>query len=56
MKIILAGYIILVSGICLAQAPATTSATSFAKSLGIYIFPAKSQNQETQNKDDRRET
>ena len=51
MKKILTGYMVLISGICLAQAPATPT-TSFAKSLGIYIFPAKDQNQETQNKDD----
>ena len=34
------------------QAPATPPATSFAKSLGIYIYPAKKQTQATQDKDD----
>ena len=52
MKKILAGYMILFSGICFAQAPATNSTTSFAKSLGIYIFPSKNQSKETQDKDD----
>jgi len=50
MKKILAGYILLVSTVCLAQTPAPT--TSFAKSLGIYVFPAKDQDAATQQKDD----
>src|SRR5688572_29103500 len=31
---------------------AQTGSTSFAKSLGIYVFPAKNQTQATQDKDD----
>jgi Glycine zipper len=50
-KILLAGYILLGSTICVAQTPAA-STTSFAKSLGIYVFPAKNQDAATQQKDD----
>lgn len=49
MKKMLVGYLILISCTCIAQAPAVTS---FAKSLGIYIFPAENQDAETQKKDD----
>ncbi|HZB13699.1 MAG TPA: YMGG-like glycine zipper-containing protein [Chryseolinea sp.] len=52
MKTILTGYILLVTTICLAQTPAATPTTSFAKSLGIYVFPAKDQDAATQQKDD----
>src|ERR671912_2560762 len=52
MKTILTGYILLASTICLAQTPAATPTTSFAKSLGIYVFPAKDQDAATQQKDD----
>jgi hypothetical protein len=38
-----------VTGASYAQAPSTTS---FAKSLGIYVFPAKNQDAATQQKDD----
>ena len=51
MKTIFTGYILLVSTICFAQTP-TTPTTSFAKSLGIYVFPAKDQDAATQQKDD----
>jgi hypothetical protein len=50
MKKIFAGCVLLVSVLSYAQTPAPT--TSFAKSLGIYVFPAKNQNQATQDKDD----
>jgi hypothetical protein len=49
MKKILTGFVILMSALSFAQAP---SKTSFAKSLGLYIFPAKDQDQATQDKDD----
>ena len=52
MKKILTGYILLVSTICFAQTPAAAQTTSFAKSLGIYVFPAKDQDAATQQKDD----
>jgi len=35
-----------------APAPAATSTTSFAKSVGLYVFPAKNQTAEVQSKDD----
>jgi hypothetical protein len=50
MKKIIAGCILLLSAIGYAQTPAP--ATSFAKSLGIYVFPAKDQDKATQEKDD----
>jgi len=43
---------ILASTVALSQAPATAPTTSFAKSLGIYIYPAKKQSAATQEKDD----
>src|SRR5688572_19559734 len=53
MKKILIGCSIFVYAFSDAQTPATsTTATSFAKSLGIYVFPAKNQDQATQDKDD----
>jgi hypothetical protein len=52
MKSIFAGYILLLSTVVVAQTPAAQTHTSFAKSLGIYIFPAKDQDQATQDKDD----
>ena len=52
MKTKLTTYMLLVSTLGISQAPATTEHTSFAKSLGIYVFPAKNQNQATQDKDD----
>jgi hypothetical protein len=50
MKKIFIG-LFLISGISSAQTPAPQPA-SFAKSLGIYVFPAKNQNQATIDKDD----
>ena len=50
MKKIFAGCMLLVSGLGFAQTPAPS--TTFAKSLGIYVFPAKDQDQATQEKDD----
>jgi hypothetical protein len=52
MKKILITYMLVASSAGLAQTPAATPHTSFAKSLGIYVFPAKNQNQATQDKDD----
>jgi hypothetical protein len=52
MKGVFTSFMFLASGLCLAQAPAAEPHTTFAKSLGIYIFPAKNQDQATQNKDD----
>ena len=53
MKKILIGCSIFVYAFSDAQTPATpTASTSFAKSLGIYVFPAKNQDQATQQKDD----
>lgn len=43
---------VLISATSVAQTPAAAPKTSFAKSLGIYIFPAKNQDQATQDKDD----
>jgi len=51
MKKIFAGCMLLVSTIGYSQTP-TTPHASFAKSLGIYVFPAKNQDQATQDKDD----
>jgi len=42
---------LLISSSVLAQNPSSTG-TSFAKSLGIYVFPAKNQDKATQDKDD----
>jgi outer membrane lipoprotein SlyB len=53
MKKILIGCSLFVFAFSDAQTPATpTTSTSFAKSLGIYVFPAKNQDQATQDKDD----
>jgi hypothetical protein len=52
MKKILTSFVLLTSVIGIAQTPAQAPHTSFAKSLGIYIFPAKDQDQATQDKDD----
>lgn len=52
MKTIFTGLVLLIPAIGLAQTPATETHASFAKSLGIYVFPAKSQDQATQDKDD----
>src|SRR5690606_7678846 len=52
MNTILTGCAVLISTIGLAQTPATETHASFAKSLGIYVFPAKDQDQATQDKDD----
>jgi len=52
MKEIVTIALLLSSGLAFAQAPATTPHTSFAKSLGMYVFPAKDQDQATQDKDD----
>lgn len=52
MKKILAGYMLLASTVGVAQTPAAAPTTSFAKSLGIYVFPAKNQDSATQSKDD----
>jgi hypothetical protein len=49
MKKIFAGCMILVSASGYTQ---TTQPVSFSKSLGIYVFPAKNQDQATQDKDD----
>lgn len=46
------GYALLIASVGLAQTPQSETSTSFAKSLGIYVFPAKDQDQATQNKDD----
>jgi len=51
MKKIFAGCLLFTTVVVLAQTPAT-STTSFAKSLGIYVFPAKNQDKATQEKDD----
>lgn len=45
-------YMVLISATSVAQTPAAAPKSSFAKSLGIYIFPAKNQDQATQDKDD----
>ncbi|MBC7777245.1 MAG: hypothetical protein H7246_17565, partial [Phycisphaerae bacterium] len=50
MKKILIG-LFLIAGFANAQTPAAQPA-SFAKSLGIYVFPAKNQKQATIDKDD----
>jgi hypothetical protein len=50
MKKILSVQMFLISIFGFAQTPAPT--TSFAKSLGIYVFPAKDQDAATQAKDD----
>lgn len=52
MKKIFAGYMLMVSTIVVAQTPTAPPTTSFAKSLGIYVFPAKNQDAVTQQKDD----
>jgi hypothetical protein len=52
MKKILIASALIGCSIGFAQTPAATTHTSFAKSLGIYIFPAKNQDQATQDKDD----
>ena len=50
MKKILAILVLLVA-VCCQQAPAQAT-TSFSKSLGLYVFPAKKQSAETQSKDE----
>ncbi|HEX6225977.1 MAG TPA: glycine zipper domain-containing protein [Chryseolinea sp.] len=50
MKNILTGCFLLGAFVGVSQTPAPK--TSFAKSLGIYVFPAKDQDQATQDKDD----
>ena len=52
MKKIFAGYMLLAAAVSVAQTPAAAPQVSFAKSLGIYIFPAKNQDKATQDKDD----
>ncbi|HEY5747990.1 MAG TPA: glycine zipper domain-containing protein [Chryseolinea sp.] len=52
MKKILITYVLVASSVGFAQTPAAAPHTSFAKSLGIYVFPAKNQDQATQDKDD----
>ena len=52
MKKIFAGCMFFTAFIGIAQTPAPAPKTSFAKSLGIYVFPAKDQDQATQDKDD----
>jgi outer membrane lipoprotein SlyB len=52
MKKIFAGCMLFIAFIGIAQTPAPAPKSSFAKSLGIYIFPAKNQDQATQDKDD----
>lgn len=52
MKKILTGCLFVLTTTVVAQAPAAQPQTSFAKSLGIYVFPAKDQDQATQDKDD----
>ncbi len=54
MKKILIGLCVFVPAFNYAQTPAAAPApaSSFAKSLGIYVFPAKNQDQATQDKDD----
>jgi len=51
MKKILTLYMFLVSVIGYTQTPATPT-TSFAKSMGLYVFPGKNQTAEVQAKDD----
>jgi hypothetical protein len=48
MKITLTLGALLITSVTFAQTPHT----SFAKSLGLYVFPAKNQTQATQDKDD----
>lgn len=52
MKNVMATWMSLVAFLSLAQTPAPAPKSSFAKSLGIFIFPAKNQDQATQDKDD----
>ncbi len=52
MKKILITYMLVASSASLAQTPAASPHNTFAKSLGIYVFPAKNQDQATQEKDD----
>jgi len=67
MKNIVIGCLFLLYGLANAQTPATTTpsatqtpatttpsspAASFAKSMGMYVFPAKNQDKATQDKDD----
>jgi hypothetical protein len=52
MKKIFTGCMLFAWIICLGQTPSGTTGSSFAKSLGIYIFPAKNQSPEVQSKDD----
>jgi hypothetical protein len=52
MKKIFVGGLLFTTIVVFAQTPTTTTTTSFAKSLGIYVFPAKNQDKATQEKDD----
>jgi outer membrane lipoprotein SlyB len=62
MKNIFIGCLFLLCGLAKAQTPATTTpatqtptttpSASFAKSMGMYVFPAKNQDKATQDKDD----
>jgi hypothetical protein len=49
MKKILTMFVLLMSAFGFTQAP---EKTSFSKSLGLYVFPAKDQDKATQDKDD----
>jgi len=52
MKKIFVGGLLFTTIVVIAQTPTTTTTSSFAKSLGIYVFPAKNQDKATQEKDD----
>lgn len=52
MDRICTGLLVLMAIPGFTQAPATVPHASFSKSLGIYVFPAKNQDQATQDKDD----
>ncbi len=52
MKITLLILVLLIPAIGFSQAPAAAPATSMAKSMGMYVFPAKNQDKATQEKDD----
>lgn len=44
--------LLICSTIGYSQTPATTQPVSFAKSMGLYVYPTKKQTQATQDKDD----
>jgi hypothetical protein len=52
MKKIFVGGLLFTTIVVFAQTSTTTTTSSFAKSLGIYVFPAKNQDKATQEKDD----